>query len=109
MLHSLQGVDDLHSLNQHIRESMGISLYSSSSLMLSLWHVDTNLVKQLNHLDKVSQSQTKSSEQDELILFMLSCLYSFAAGHADFSVLEQKADLLNIDGFTQIKAQIFSK
>ncbi len=103
MLHSLQGIDDLHSLNHHIRESMGISVYSSSSLMLSLWHIDANLVKQLNHLDKVSQLQAKSTEQDELILFMLSCLYSFAAGHINFSELEQKAELLNIRGFAEIK------
>jgi len=106
MLYSLQGIDDLHSLNHHIKESMGISVYSSSSLMLSLWHIDANLVKQLNHLEKVSQLQAKSSEQDELVLFMLSCLYFSAAGHADFSVLEQKAALLNINGFAEIKAQL---
>ena len=107
MLHSLQGVDDLSSLNNHIRESMGISIFSSSSLMLSLWHIDANLVKQLNHLDKASQQRAKSSEQDELILFMLSCLYFSAAGHVDFSELEQKAELLNIRGFAEIKAQLF--
>jgi len=107
MLHSLQGIDDLQSLNQHIRESMKISIYSSSSLMLSLWHIDANLVKQLNHLEKVSQLRAKSSEQDELILFMLSCLYFSAAGHTDFSELEQKAELLNIIDFSEIKAQLF--
>jgi len=107
MLHSLQGVDDLNFLNNHIRESMGISLFSSSSLMLSLWHIDANLVKQLNHLEKVSREKIKSSEQDELVLFMLSCLYFSAAGHADFSELEQKAELLNVSGFSEIKAQLF--
>ena len=107
MLYSLQGVDDLHSLNHHIRESMGISIYSSSSLMLSLWHIDANLVKQLNHLEKISQQRAKSSEQDDLILFMLSCLYFLAAGHVDFNELEQKAELLNIRGFAEIKAQMF--
>ncbi|OUR61078.1 hypothetical protein A9Q74_11185 [Colwellia sp. 39_35_sub15_T18] len=106
MLYSLQGIDDLHSLNHHIRESMGISVYSSSSLMLSLWHIDANLVKQLNHLDKVTQLRAKSSEQDELVLFMLSCLYFSAAGHADFSALEQKAALLNISDFAEIKMQL---
>jgi hypothetical protein len=35
---------------------------------------------------------------------MLSCLYFAAAGHSDFSVLEQKAALLNISHFhTDIK------
>jgi len=107
MLHSLQGVEDLNFLNNHIKRTMGISLFSSSSLMLSLWHIDINLVKQLNHLEKVSQSQTKSSEQDELVLFMLSCLYFSAAGHVDFSDLEQKAELLNIGDFSEIKALLF--
>ncbi|MBL4631251.1 MAG: helix-turn-helix domain-containing protein, partial [Paraglaciecola sp.] len=96
MLHALRGLDDLHSLNQHIRGSMAISLYSASSLMLSLWHFDASLIKQLSHLDKVSRLNIKSTEQDELVFFMLSCLYFSAAGHQDFSVLEQKAELLNI-------------
>tara|TARA_R110000751_G_C13795394_1_gene483420 strand:+ start:51411 stop:52616 length:1206 start_codon:yes stop_codon:yes gene_type:complete len=103
MLYSLQGIDDLGSLNLHIRESMGISLYSASSLMLSLWHIDASLVKQIGHLDKVSQAVAKGSEQDELVLFMLSCLYFSAAGHRDFSVLEQKAACLNIPNFDELK------
>jgi len=107
ILHSLQGVDDLCSLNNHVRESAGISVFSSSSLMLSLWHIDANLVKQLNHLEKLSQLRAKSSEQDELILFMLSCLFFYAAGHEDFSELEQKAELLNIEDFAEIKVQLF--
>jgi hypothetical protein len=81
---------------------MAISIFSSSSLMLSLWHIDASLVKQLSHLEKVSQSKVKRSEQDELILFMLSCLYFSAAGHKDFSALEQKAELLNINNFDEI-------
>ena len=107
MLRSLQGIDDLSTLNNHIRETMGISIFSSSSLMLSLWHIDANVVKQLNHLEKVSQLRAKSSIQDELVFFMLSCLYFSAAGHDDFSVLAQKAKLLNIEGFAEIKAQLF--
>ena len=43
-----------------------------------------------NHLEKISQQRAKSSEQDDLILFMLSCLYFLAAGHVDFNELEQK-------------------
>ncbi len=101
--HALQGIDDLHSLNQYIRESMAISLYSASSLMLSLWHIDASVVKRLSHLDKASQLGAKGSEQDELVLFMLSCLYFAAAGHSEFSTLEQKAELLNIQNFDEIK------
>jgi AraC-like DNA-binding protein len=103
MRYALQGIDDLHSLNLHAREYMAISLYSASSLMLSLWHIDASLVKQLSHLDKVSQSGVKGSEQDELVLFMLSCLYFAAAGHTDFSALEQKSKLLKIQNFSEIK------
>jgi hypothetical protein len=103
MLYSLQGIDDLRSLNQHIRESMGISLYSASSLMLSLWHIDASLVKQISHLNKVSQLDAQGSEQDELVIFMLSCLYFAVARHSDLSVLEQKAQLLNIPKFDKIK------
>lgn len=107
MMYSLRGIDDLKLLNQQIRESMNISVFSSSSLMLSLWHIDANLVKQLNHLEKISQLRVKSSEQDELVLFMLSCLYFSAAGHTDFSELEQKAEFLNIKDFSEIKNQLF--
>jgi len=106
MLYSLQGIEDLRSLNQHILTSMGISLYSASSLMLSLWHLDVSLVKHIGHLDKVSQFGIKGSEQDEIVLLMLSCLYFAAAGHDDFSGLEQKAVLLNIQNFDEIKQLI---
>jgi HD-like signal output (HDOD) protein len=108
MIYSMRGIDDLHLLNRQIRKSMAISIFSSSSLMLSLWHIDVSLVKQLSHLEKVSQLKVKGSEQDELVLFMLSCLYFSAAGHKDFSALEQKAELLNISNFDEITA-LFSK
>lgn len=103
MLHSLIGIDDLRSLNHHIKEAMGISIFSASSLMLSLWHIDANVVKQLNHIEKVSQLQIKSNEHNELILFMLSCLYVAATDHDDYSALEQKAELLNINDFSELK------
>ena len=76
--------------------------------MLSLWHIDANLVKQLNHLEKINQLRAKSNAQDELVVFMLSCLYFSAAGHKDYTHLEQKAELLNISFFAEIKKQLFS-
>jgi len=109
MLHSLYGIDDLQFLNRHIKEVMGISIFSASSLMLSLWHIDATLVKQLSHLEKVSQQQIKSSSQDELILFMLSCLYYAATQNADYSALEQKAELLGIADFTMLRDVMMSK
>ncbi|ALO34217.1 hypothetical protein CMT41_05340 [Colwellia sp. MT41] len=107
MLHSLQGIDDLHSLNNHLYQVMDISIYGASSLMLSLWHIDARVIKQLNHLDKVTKQATKASRHDELLLFMLSCLYALATGRKDYSELELKAELLNLDGFTEVKALLF--
>ena len=75
--------------------------------MLSMWHIDVRLVKQLNHIEKVSQVNVKRSEQDELVLFMLSCLYFSATGNEDFGELSDKAELLNIKGFSDIKKQVF--
>jgi HD-like signal output (HDOD) protein/AraC-like DNA-binding protein len=108
MLHSLQGIDDLHSLNYHLHESMNISVYAASSLMLSLWHIDASVIKQLNHLDKVSKLEQKGNKQDELVLFMLSCLYALATGRTEQGELDQKAELLNLDGFSDIKTTFFT-
>ncbi len=106
MLHSLQGIDDLQSLNRHIKQAMGISIYSASSLMLSLWHIDAKLVKQLTHLEKVSQQQVKGNAQDELLIFMLSCLYTSARQSNDYNSLAQKAELLHIENFSDLQAII---
>lgn len=109
ILHSLQGINDLQSLNQHVNQAMNISIYSASTLMLSLWHIDASVIKQLNHLDKVSQQKIKGSKQDELELFMLSCLYVLATRQNDFSVLEEKSQLLGLENFTEIKALLFTE
>lgn len=108
MRHSLQGVDDLQLLNYHVKQSMNISVYAASSLMLSLWHIDAKIIKQLNHLDKVSLLVIKSDKQDELMLFMLSCLYHLATARCEHEELEQKAELLGIHDFSEIKA-LFSE
>jgi HD-like signal output (HDOD) protein/AraC-like DNA-binding protein len=108
MLHSLRGIDDLDSLNNHINESMDMSIFSASTLMLSLWHIDASVIKQLNHLDKVSKQKIKGTKQDEFILFMLSCLYVLATGKKDYSVLAQKAELLNLDGFSEVMEMLFA-
>lgn len=108
MERSLQGVDDLNSLNNHVQQSIGTSIYSASSLMLSLWHIDAGLIKELTHLDKVTQQKEKASKREELILFMLSCLYTFSKGNKNFNELEEKAELLNINNFLEIKAQFFN-
>ncbi|MEW6994646.1 helix-turn-helix domain-containing protein [Colwelliaceae bacterium MEBiC 14330] len=107
MLHALQGISDLHSLNHHLNESMNISVFKASTLMLSLWHIDASVVKQLNYLDKASQHNVTMNQQEEMLLFMLSCLYVFATGHQDYSELEQKAQVLNFTEFNHIKSVLF--
>ena len=87
---------------------MGMSIFSASTLMLSLWHIDASVIKQLNHLDKVSKQQIKGTKQDELVLFMLSCLYVLATKKKDYSELLQKAELLKLDGFSEIEAMFFT-
>jgi HD-like signal output (HDOD) protein len=106
--HSLQGINDLDSFNQHINEAMSVSIYSASTLILSLWHIDASVIKQLNYLDKISKQVNKGCKEDELALFMLSCLYVLATGHSDFSELEQKSQLLGIESFDEIKILLLS-
>lgn len=108
MLHSLKGIDDLGSLNKYIHKSVGMSLFSASILILSLWNIDASVVKQLNHLEKVSNKKVKGSKQDELVLFMLSCLYALATDRKEHNELEQRAEMLNIDGFSDIKEIFFN-
>ncbi|MCP4322254.1 MAG: HDOD domain-containing protein [Alteromonadales bacterium] len=104
ILHSLKGINDLQSFNRHINETMNTSIYSASTLMLSLWHIDASVIKQINHLEKVSLHPNKRTKKDELQLFMLSCLYVLATDGNDFSELEQKSELLGIENFYEIKA-----
>lgn len=104
MLHSMQGIDDLNLLNKHIKDLVDHSIYSASSLMLSLWNFDAAMIKRLTQLERLSQKPKKCNEQDEITLFMLSCLYISAAGHQDYSELEQQALRLNINDFDKIKA-----
>jgi hypothetical protein len=86
---------------------MNISIFTASTLMLSLWHIDASVVKQLNYLEKASSKQVYASKQDEMVLFMLSCVYVFATGQQDYSELEQKAQALNYTDFKDIKAALF--
>lgn len=108
MRYSLKGIADLNVINRYTRQVMEISIFSSSSLMLSLWHIDASLIKQLNHLEKITNAGKKGSDQDELLLFMLSCLFHFAGGHQDWTELTEKANLLQIKEFNEIKSTVFS-
>ncbi|MBL0709918.1 MAG: hypothetical protein JJV99_02710, partial [Colwellia sp.] len=100
-------IDNLNLLNKHINDIMQISIFSASALMLSLWHIDATVIKQLTHLDKFSQKKAKGTSQDEVVLFMLSCLYSSARKNSDYNELEEAAALLNINDFADIQALLF--
>ena len=108
VLHSIQGVTHLDSLNHHIIETMGISIYGASSVMLSLWHIDASIIKQLSRLDKISQNNVATNKEDDYLLFMLSCLYFVATKQQDYSELEQKAELLGLDNFAVIKTLLMN-
>jgi HD-like signal output (HDOD) protein len=105
--HSIRGVNDLTVLNSYFLKSMGITVFGASSLMLSLWHLDAGVIKELNHLDKLSKKSIKVSKQDEYVLFMLSCIYSLATNSIDYSDLDLRAKQLNIHDFEEIKLLIF--
>lgn len=108
VVHSLLGIEDLSSLNQHLDDSIGMSLYSASALMLSLWHIDASVIKQLSHIDKISQKKVKGTESDRLILFMMSCLYQAAAHHSDYCQLQQYCELLGVNCFGDIEVLLNS-
>ena len=82
---------------------MGITVFGASSLMLSLWHLDADVIKQLNHLDKLSKKSIKASQQDEYVLFMLACIFNLATENLDYSEINVRAKQLNIDNFDEIR------
>ncbi|MAG75558.1 MAG: hypothetical protein CL811_02255 [Colwelliaceae bacterium] len=104
--HSVQGIDDISSLNNHLRKSLKVSLFASSSLLLSLWHIDAQVIKQLHHLDQVCQGKAKATTHDDILLLIFNCLYRYATGHTAVEDLVEKAELLNIEGFEEITAEI---
>lgn len=106
MLHSLKGIDDLHTLNHYLSQAMGTSLLSASSMMLSLWHMDAKVIKHLMYLDKVMLQGAKNKE-DELVIFMLSCLYAYAVKSTDTSELSRYALQLNITDYPDIHQLLF--
>ena len=100
--HSLRGINDLTMLNSHFLKTMGITVFGASSLMLSLWHLDADVIKQLNRLDKLSKKPIKASMQDEYVFFMLTCIFNLATENLDYSDINLRAKQLNIDDFEEI-------
>jgi AraC-like DNA-binding protein/HD-like signal output (HDOD) protein len=101
--HSLRGISDLTILNSHFLKTMGITVFGASSLMLSLWHLDADVIKQINHLDKLSKKSIKASKQDEFVLFMLACIFNLATENIDYSEINLRAKQLNVDNFDDIR------
>lgn len=113
--HSLKGVDDLRTLNISFHKTLGVSVLASSSIMLSLWHMDATLIKELIRLDKLMQTGKPANASDELVLFMLSVLYSYAvaskSGEDNNESIEQlisQANQLQIADFPEIYQALFT-
>jgi hypothetical protein len=70
--------------------------------MLSLWHLDADVIKQLNRLDALSKKPIKASMQDEYVFFMLTCIFNLATENLDYSDINLRAKQLNIDDFEEI-------
>jgi len=104
---SLQGVEELQSMNLHCKQSVGISIFGASALMLSLWHIDAGVIKQINRLDNIYAGKIKSDKNEELLLFMLSCLYASTGGQQESSALQQQAELLGLECFNEVNALLF--
>jgi HD-like signal output (HDOD) protein len=106
--HSLRGINDLIMLNSHFLKTMGITVFGASSLMLSLWHLDADVIKQLNHLDKLSKKSIKASRQDEYVFFMLTCIFNLATKNLDYTDINLRAEQLNIDNFEEIMQKVLN-
>lgn len=109
MLYSLQGIDDLHTLNLNLTETMGANIFSASSMMLSLWSIDAELIKYLMALNKTKLTSKKLELENEVVLFMLSCIYASGANGESSDDLSQQAIRLNINNYDAIKELMFSK
>jgi len=107
-IHAMKGIDDIEILNRHVKKSTELSVFSASTLMLSLWHIDAGVIKQLSHLDQVTTKNSQGSEQDEFILFMLSCLFRHGAGHAITTDIFEKAELIGLQHFDEIYEGTFN-
>jgi len=101
--HCFNGYDDLNTLNQQLFKLVGQTLFSSSAMMLSLWHLDATVIKSLNTLHKITISNSKQSQTTERLLFMMSCIFHAIKKERDLFWLEEKAELLNFGGFKEIK------
>ena len=106
VIHSIRGIDDLQVLNNHVKKSCSISIYLASALMLSQWHIDANVIKTLSDLDKLSASNDRGTVEQELILFMFSCLYQMAAEHDIDESIKEKAQWLGIDNIDELLSEL---
>lgn len=104
VLHSLQGIDDLQVLNAQVKQTSSISIYLASVLMLSQWHIDANVIKWLSDLDKLSIQSRRGTTEQELVLFMLSCLYQLAGEYPLDENIKEKAQCLGVDNIEEILA-----
>ncbi|REL35005.1 HDOD domain-containing protein [Thalassotalea euphylliae] len=109
IVHSVSGIDDLSTLNHHLQQSLSLSLFGASSLLLSIWHLDAGIIKQLNQLEQICLSKSKASHESKLMMLLLNCLYRIAAEHQGVDDLFEKAELLGIEGFETIYQEFINQ
>ena len=100
--HSISGIEEITSLNHHLQRSLSLGLFTASALLLSVWHLDASIIKQLARLDKVCAGKVSNSHEDELMLLLINCLYRCAARHDYKEDLVEKAELLGVNNFKSL-------
>ena len=106
IIHSASGIDELTTLNHHLAQSLSLSLFGASSLLLSIWHLDAAIIKKLNQLDKIYLGKGQADYESKLLLLLLNCLYRIAVRHQHIDDLIESAELLGIENFADIYREI---
>ena len=109
VVHAISGIDELSTLNHHLQQSLSLSLFGASSLLLSIWHLDAAIIKQLNQLEQVCLGKSKTNHESKLMMFLLNALYRLATKHDAVDDLFEKAELLGVEGFEAIYQEVESQ
>ncbi|REL26240.1 helix-turn-helix domain-containing protein [Thalassotalea euphylliae] len=106
IIHAMSGINELCTLNHHFAQSLPLSLFGASSLLLSIWHLDAGIIKKLNQLDKIYLGKGLADFESKLLLLLLNCLYRIAVGHQSIDDLIESAELLGVENFADIYSEV---
>lgn len=102
ILHAMQGVEELDLLNQHVKSTLGVSVFAASSLMLTQWSIDARVIKQLTLMDKQSLTKGKGSNELARLIFLLTCFYRYACAHPISEAFTAQAEHLGMEHFEEL-------